>query len=810
MISLSESSEDETELQTPRSIRRNSRFSTRSVTPGTPSSAISSIVFGPISDEVLRIWSTLPESIRLDPSLAAIHRQYERLSHVIEKNASLNIPGGEQLVNMSVCAQPSTSKQASPTHEKKAYDIDTDSNGSRQSPLYRYTKLVLLTCCWTIFTLILMMKGENSVEMHWIVVPNNSLRIFPISGEPISSRIYMAIEGSLFPPRRGYQESNRSRYHLIIWFEQVVDKAENAAVFQRFSTNVSDQWVLPLLPPYYMDFFPNQTTGRLVELTKIHGNYSTTILRMNLFSNFPTSFPINIGYDLSPAHSEDGIIYGAVVLVGLYVLIIFEVVHRALAAMLASTMSLAILAVYNERPTMTEFVSWIDIDTILLLFSMMIIVAVIAETGLFDYLAVYAYKITGGKIWPLISTLCFFTAALSSILDNVTTVLLMTPVTIRLCEVMELNPVPILTAMLIYSNIGGALTPVGDPPNVIIASNRDVVNAGVDFGTFVLHMSLGVLIVLVVVYGQLRFIFRDISVLGFDEPQDIQDLRHEIAIWQRAAASLSSYSKDENMVRETLVKKVHRLLSLLKKKLMTGSVALEKYKTTLEELQEKYPIRNRTLLIKSGVVLLFVILLFFLHSLPALHLTLGWTALLGVLLLLIIADAQDLDGILARVEWSTLIFFASLFILMEALSRMGLIAWIGKQTEWVILSVSEESRLAVAILLILWVSAFASAFLDNVPLATMMVRIAINLSQNDELNLPLQPLVWALAFGACFGGNATLIGATANVVCAGVAEQHGYRFTFIQFFKVGFPIMVTSTSAVTVYLLIAHVAFNWH
>lgn len=135
----------------------------------------------------------------------------------------------------------------------------------------------------------------------------------------------------------------------------------------------------------------------------------------------------------------------------------------------------------NERPPMTLVMSWIDIETLLLLFGMMILVAILSETGVFDYLAVYAYKvskflinrtqiifiiiqITNGKVWPLINCLCLFTAVLSSFLDNVTTVLLMTPVTIRLCEVMELNPVPILMSMVIYSNIGGALTPVGDPP----------------------------------------------------------------------------------------------------------------------------------------------------------------------------------------------------------------------------------------------------------------------------------------------------------------------------------------------------------
>lgn len=268
--------------------------------------------------------------------------------------------------------------------------------------------------------------------------------------------------------------------------------------------------------------------------------------------------------------------------------------------MLASTMSVGILAALNERPTMAELISWIDMDTLLLLFSMMVLVGIIAETGIFDWLAVYAYKITSGKLWPLINTLCFFTAFVSSFLDNVTTVLLMTPVSIRLCEVMELNPVPILTAMVVYSNIGGAMTPVGDPPNVIIASNRDVIDAGVDFSTFSLHMSIGVILALIVISAQFRYIFRNIAVLRFDVPQDVQELRHEIAIWQRAAASLSSYSKDENVVRETLLRKAQLLLSRLKKRTMTGSVALKNYRTTLDELQEKV---NRAILRASCAII---------------------------------------------------------------------------------------------------------------------------------------------------------------------------------------------------------------
>ncbi|CAL7951356.1 unnamed protein product [Xylocopa violacea] len=810
----SDTSEDETGLRTPIFLRKGSRCSRG--TPRTPSSSISSsIIFGQVSEEVLRAWSQLPEAIRLDPSLAVFRREYDRV-HQTAEGISADGPKKDCLVvNMSLGTQlPTMHDNKGLDEDGYAHDIAQESNETKQRPLYRYTKLTLLCVCWLIFTLILIIKSEKIEAMHQISIPRDEVKNYKMYGEVTGKQISVTLEGSLLPPIKSGEYANLSARYLIVWLELLVNETNSTDRFlfgSENNKNISDEWILPILPEKLMDVFPGQKYQKAFGIKETDKKIlEQGEISVKLKTNLEYSFAVSIGYDLSSIDKENGTLYAAFVLLGLYVLIIFEVVHRTLAAMLASTMSIAILAALNERPTMSELISWIDVDTLLLLFSMMILVAVVAETGIFDWLAVYAYKITGGKLWPLVGTLCFFTTLISSCLDNVTTVLLMTPVTIRLCEVMEINPVPILTAMVVYSNIGGAMTPIGDPPNVIITSNRDVINSGIDFSTFTIHMSIGVILVLFLVFAQLRFIFRDMAVLKFDEPPDVQELRHEIAIWQRAAASLSSYSKDENLVRETLLKKVQRLLSQLKKKLSTGSVALETYKTTLEELQEKYPIRDKWLLAKSGFTLIFVITLFFLHSIPNLQLSLGWTALVGVLLLLILADSEDLDGLMARVEWSTLIFFASLFVLMEALSRLGLIAWIGKQTERIILSVNEESRLAVAILLLLWVSTFASAFVDNVPLSTMMIRIVTNLAQNRELKLPLQPLVWALAFGACMGGNGTLIGATANVVCIGVAEQHGYRFSFMQFFKVGFPIMLTSAIAITMYLMIAHVVFDWN
>ena len=175
-----------------------------------------------------------------------------------------------------------------------------------------------------------------------------------------------------------------------------------------------------------------------------------------------------------------------------------------------------------------------------------------------------------------------------------------------------------------------------------------------------------------------------------------------------------------------------------------------------------------------------------------------------------LSDKLEVESIFSRVEWSTLVFFATLFVIMEALNRLNLLNWIGNGVESVIESVPQKWQLTVSIVLILWVSGIVSSFIDNIPFTTMMIPVIVNLSESKEVNLPLQPLVWALSLGACLGGNGTLIGASANVVCAGVAEQHGYKFTFKDFFKIGMPITLMSLLVANIYLLICHVAFDWN
>ncbi|XP_037028039.1 P protein-like [Bradysia coprophila] len=649
-----------------------------------------------------------------------------------------------------------------------------------------------------------MSYDEKEIERRQTAVLPFETKDFVLHETPLGPRVGIYLKGAFYENLEG----NASNF-LNVYLDRL-DGHDNTGD----SVNVTEIYSIAIVDPHEIDHV-EEITEEIVfvidDETIDKLKMGDAVLRVQMYTNIDQALPLLFAYDPSPIDKNVSVICAAVILLGLYVLIIWDVVHRTFAAIIASTLALSVLAILHQKPSMEEIIGWIDVETLLLLFGMMLLVAILSETGVFDFLAVYAYKITKGRVWPLINCLALFTAVLSAFLDNVTTVLLMTPVTIRLAEVMGLNPVPILMTMVIYSNVVGAATPVGDPPNVIITSNPYVVNSGINFLNFTAHMTAGVIVVMLQTYLQIRFKYRNMDDLRLNEPNGIHELRQELGVWQRAADSISSYSKDEILVKETLLKKVNYLERLLKKRLATGKLPVDTYKITLQELQSKYFIRNKKLLIKSMVALTFTIIFFFLHSAPHIQrLSIGWVALLGAVLLLILADREDIEPVIHRVEWTTLLFFAGLFVLMEALTELGLIDWIGTQTQNVIFAVSEEARMAVAILIILWVSALASAFVDNIPLTTMMIKVVISIAENRELGLPMQPLIFALALGACLGGNGTLIGASANLVCAGVAQQHGYKFTFLDFFKFGFPIMIGHILVATGYLMIAHVLFAWH
>ncbi|XP_011798270.1 PREDICTED: P protein isoform X3 [Colobus angolensis palliatus] len=500
--------------------------------------------------------------------------------------------------------------------------------------------------------------------------------------------------------------------------------------------------------------------------------------------------PLLMAYQYLRASVEAQVTIATAILAGVYALIIFE------------------------RPSLTHVVEWIDFETLALLFGMMILVAIFSETGFFDYCAVKAYRLSRGRVWAMIIMLCLIAAVLSAFLDNVTTMLLFTPVTIRLCEVLNLDPRQVLIAEVIFTNIGGAATAIGDPPNVIIVSNQELRKMGLDFAGFTAHMFIGICLVLLVSFPLLRLLYWNRKLYN-KEPSEIVELKHEIHVWRLTAQRISPASREETAVRRLLLGKVLALEHLLARRLHTFHRQISQedknWETNIQELQKKHRISDGILLAKCLTVLGFVIFMFFLNSfVPGIHLDLGWIAILGAIWLLILADIHDFEIILHRVEWATLLFFAALFVLMEALAHLHLIEYVGEQTALLIKMVPEEQRLTAAIVLVVWVSALASSLIDNIPFTATMIPVLLNLSRDPEVGLPAPPLMYALAFGACLGGNGTLIGASANVVCAGIAEQHGYGFSFMEFFRLGFPMMIVSCVVGMCYLLVAHVVVGWN
>jgi len=229
----------------------------------------------------------------------------------------------------------------------------------------------------------------------------------------------------------------------------------------------------------------------------------------------------------------------------------------------------------------------------------------------------------------------------------------------------------------------------------------------------------------------------------------------------------------------------------------------------ISALEKKYKITNYKLLIESLLIIGAVVTLFFIHSVIP-HLDMTWVAIIGAMVHMLVAGIRDIEEVLNKVEWGTLLFFGALFVLMRALQEMGLILWIGQETGNLIAKFpAGNTRLIAAVCIILWVSAFVSAFVDNIPFATAMIPIITGLA-NDNLGLPLAPMIWALVYGACFGGNATIIGASANVVATGITEGEGYPITFAQFLKIGMPCMLASVATVNVYLVVFHIWIPWY
>lgn len=397
-----------------------------------------------------------------------------------------------------------------------------------------------------------------------------------------------------------------------------------------------------------------------------------------------------------------------------YAIIISEKIHRTIVAM-----SGGILMVLFGIVTQELAIHHIDFNTLGLLVGMMILVTITAQTGVFKYVAIRAAKVAKGRPITILVYLSVITATASALLDNVTTVLLIVPVTFSIARQLQVNPVPFLISEVIASNVGGTATLIGDPPNIMIGSAVPEL----DFMAFVYNLTPIIIVILAATIICLIFI----------------------------------YGKQLKTTPE------------LQAKLM--------------DMNERDEITDATLLKKSLTIMALTIIGFVLHG--VLHLDSATIALTGAFLLLLITGESYLEDAVSKVEWNTIFFFVGLFILVSGLVETGVIAKLAESAVHLTGGDSLQTSL-----LILWLSAIASAFIDNIPFVATMIPMIHEMGTLGMHNL--EPLWWSLSLGACLGGNGTIIGASANVIVAGLAAKEGHHISFVGFMKVAFPLMLLS------------------
>ncbi len=421
--------------------------------------------------------------------------------------------------------------------------------------------------------------------------------------------------------------------------------------------------------------------------------------------------------DLLPA------VIACVIFLGAYVLIATERIPRTAAALGGAALMLA-LGVTNAHTAFFSEDTGVDWNVVFLLLGMMVIVSVMRVTGIFEFLAIWAAKRAGGRPFRLMVLLLVITAVASALLDNVTTVLLIAPVTILICQRLGLAVVPFLIAEVFASNVGGTATLVGDPPNIIIASR-----GGLTFNDFLVHLAPIVVVLMVVLIGLCRWLFR------------------------------AAFVTDEARVEQIM------------------------------SLNEREAIRDTRLLVKSLVVLALVLVAFVLH--PVLGYEPSVVALLGAALLIAIAGVSNQEY-LQDVEWSTLAFFAGLFIMVGGLVNAGVLGALTGS-----LAGFAEGNLLAFSGVLLWGSGLLSGIVDNIPYVASMAPVVADLVGPDG---EPQVLWWSLALGADLGGNATLIGASANVVVAGIAARNGHPIGFWQFTRYGLVVTAATLLVSSLYI----------
>lgn len=398
-----------------------------------------------------------------------------------------------------------------------------------------------------------------------------------------------------------------------------------------------------------------------------------------------------------------------------------EKVHRSLAAILGAVLVMA-LGVMPLGTAMTH----VDFNTLGVLFGMMLFVSVVKLSGLFEYLAVKCARLAKGDPWRIMLLFVLLTACLSAFLDNVTTVLLIGPMTITVCRMLDVDPVPFFFTEIMASNIGGTATLIGDPPNIMIGSA-----AGLSFLDFLAMDAPAVLVILTALLGVFYLMYG----------------------------------------RKMSVDQAHRQDVLT--------------------LDEKSYIKDRPLMRLSIAMIALVVVGFMLHGVLGVE---SCVVALAAAALIVVLSRADIEEALAGVEWTTLTFFAGLFVVVGAMAETGVISMLANA-----LVDATEGNVFVTMLVLLFGSAIISSFLDNIPFVATMIPILLVLQDGG---MDVAPLWWAVSLGACLGGNGTIIGASANVVLSDISKKHGHEMTFANYFKRGFPLMLATIAIAAIYLVL--------
>ena len=405
-----------------------------------------------------------------------------------------------------------------------------------------------------------------------------------------------------------------------------------------------------------------------------------------------------------------------------------EKMHRTNVALFGA----AIVVLFVGDFSQAEAIEAIDFNTIGLLTGMMILVYLTQQTGVYDYLAIRAGQLSGGHSFAVTMSLAGITALLSAFLDNLTTILLIVPITFLLADALDIEAVPLLIIEVIASNIGGTATLIGDPPNIIIAGAT-----GLSFNAFIVNLAPIVVVTFAVTMPLLYLLFR-----------------HRLQV--------------EEHNRQAMMK-----------------------------LDAAASIRDWPELRRTGPVLILTVLAFFAHQ--ALHIEPATVALTGAAVGLLVTRV-DVHKTLSNIEWSTLFFFMALFVMVGALEATGAIEHITDAVK----DITNGDRTA-ELIGITWVAAAGSAVVDNIPFTTAMIPVVKELQQSAGASGD-DAYWWSLALGACFGGNATMIAAAANVAAAGMAERAGRPIGFIAFLRVGLPATILSIALATGYIVIRYIA----